>query len=74
MQFWTYQEQTNALADGWGVFENSNHGLRIERHGNRFESDSAAQTYVAMGALNGGKLERHALEYLYQELWRDNWA
>lgn len=58
---WTYEKQTRALADGWGVFENSDNGLRIERYerydcAGRFDCDAAAQAYVAVRAMNGDAL------------------
>ena len=63
---WTTSDQRNALNDGWGVFYNSDHGERIERYdvGARFHSDAQAQAYVAMRAMAGDKLSRHAWMYL----------
>lgn len=63
---WSMAQQERALADGWGVFENSDHGHRIERHDEtgRFDCDAAAQAYVAMRALHGDVLCRHAWEAL----------
>jgi len=63
---WTNDDQTRALSEGWGVFDNSDHGLRIERHdeAQRFDCDAAAQAYVAMRALNGGAREQKAIRWL----------
>jgi hypothetical protein len=63
---WSNHDQEQALADGWGIFDNSDHGLRIERNDStaRFDCDAAAQAYVAGRALHGDKLARHAWEEL----------
>lgn len=63
---WTHEDQVAALADGWGVFDNSDHGERIERldEAQRFDCDSAAIAYVAMRAVYGDTLARKAFEYL----------
>jgi hypothetical protein len=59
---WTNEQQNLALADGWGVFDNSDHGLRIERHdaAQRFDCDAAAQAYVSVRAMNGDRLAKSA--------------
>ena len=57
---WNQLNQLHALADGWGIFDNSDHGIRIERYGDRFDSDVAAQVYVAARAINGDQLARLA--------------
>lgn len=61
-KFWNADMQARALADGWGIFDNSEHGLRIERRDeiNRFDDDAAAQAYVAVRAMRGDPLARHA--------------
>jgi hypothetical protein len=63
---WTKSDQKKALSEGWGVFYNSEHGPRIERYdvAKRFHSDAQAQAYVAMRAMAGDKLSRHAWAYL----------
>lgn len=48
--YWTHENQTAALAAGWGIFENSDHGLQIERHGSRFDCDAAAIAFVGYSA------------------------
>jgi antirestriction protein ArdC len=42
--FWRGEDQGAALAEGWGIFDNSHHGQRIERYdaAKRFDSDAAA--------------------------------
>ncbi len=60
----TFSDQEKALSEGWGVFDNSDYGMRIERHGDRFDSDAAAIAYVAQRAVAGGALERRAIEDL----------
>jgi len=59
---WTMKDQNEALAEGWGVFDNSDHGMRIERHDDlgRFDSDAAAQAFVAIRAMEGNTLARSA--------------
>ncbi len=59
---WTSVNQRQALDDGWGIFDNSDHGLRIERHDMlaRFDSDAAAQAYVAVRAMEGDVLCKQA--------------
>jgi hypothetical protein len=63
---WNMEMQARALADGWGIFDNSDHGLRIERHDDaqRFDCDAAAQAYVAVRALRGDKLAQTAWQEL----------
>jgi hypothetical protein len=61
---WTYEDQRRALAQGWGVFENAEHGFRIERHAVRFDCDAAASAYVAHLAVLGDPLARKAIEHL----------
>jgi hypothetical protein len=63
---WTHLDQAQALADGWGLFDNSDHGPRIERNDGmaRFDCDAAAQAYVAVRAMRGDKLARAAWEEL----------
>lgn len=63
---WSVKDQGNALADGWGLFENSDHGMRIERNDAtaRFDCDAAAQAYVAVRAIRDDKLARQAWEEL----------
>lgn len=61
---WKMDDQNEALSEGWGVFDNSDHGLRIERHGERFDSDAAAQAFVAIRAIDGDELARLAWEHL----------
>lgn len=66
MASWTHDDQQCALADGWGIFENSDHGHRIERHDDagRFDCDAAAQAYVAIRALERDQLAKKAWEEL----------
>jgi hypothetical protein len=61
---WTWQDQRAAINDGWGIFDNSDHGLRIERIDDRarFDCDAAAQAYVAVRAMRGDRLARLAWE------------
>lgn len=63
---WTYADQEKALADGWGVFSNTDHGERIERHDEmeRFKSDAAAIAYVGRQAAKGNRLARKAFKHL----------
>ena len=65
---WTALDQEKALADGWGVFENTDHGLRVERHDSlgRFDCDAAAIAYVAAAALCGNQ---HAAKAVYHLAW-----
>src|ERR1700704_2821221 len=46
---WSPRDQREALAQGWGVFANSDHGMRIERRDEdrRFVNDAAAWAWVA---------------------------
>jgi hypothetical protein len=66
---WTHEDQRRALAQGWGVFDNGDHGLRIERHDEmaRFDCDAAAVAYVAHLAVLGDPLARKAIEHLAWE-------
>jgi hypothetical protein len=50
---WNHFLQTVALREGWGIFDNCDHGLRIERWQDhpRFVSDAAAQAHVAHRAI-----------------------
>lgn len=52
-------------ADGWGIFDNSDYGLRIERHDElqRFDSDWAAIAYVGLCASRGRAFDALAWEY-----------
>lgn len=63
---WTGDKQRRALADGWGIFDNTDHGLRIERNDSmaRFDSDAAAQAYVAVRAIKGDALAVAAMTEL----------
>jgi len=63
---WNQKDQTEALAEGWGIFDNSDHGMRIERHDamGRFDSDAAAQAFVAVRAMAGDTLARSAWQEL----------
>ena len=58
MQF----NQDQALAEGWGIFDNSDYGLRIERNDSmkRFDCDAAAQAFVAVMAIEGNALAQAA--------------
>jgi hypothetical protein len=62
MNDWTQADQNAALAAGWGIFDNSDHGMRIERHDElgRFDCDSAAIAFVAVRAMHGDRLARKA--------------
>jgi len=55
MPHWTHYDQKQALNQGWGLFENADHGLRIERNDKspRFAHDAAAQAYVGAAAAHG---------------------
>lgn len=66
---WTYLDQQLALAEGWGIFDNSDHGLRIERFDDvaRFDCDAAAIAYVGMKAIRGDALARKAFEHVAWE-------
>lgn len=66
---WTPKDQETALAEGWGVFENSDHGLRIERNDSaaRFDCDAAAVAYVAYAAAQGYRLAKRAVAFLAYE-------
>ena len=59
---WTQKDQNEALAEGWGIFDNSDHGMRIERNDatGRFDCDAAAQAFVAVRAMEGDTLARSA--------------
>lgn len=63
---WTNEDQNKALYDGWGIFNNSDHGVRIERYdeSEKFKSDAMAIAYVAWRASCGHQLERKAVNYL----------
>jgi hypothetical protein len=63
---WSRYQQRRAMNDGWGIFDNSDHGMRIERNDDmgRFETDNAAQAYVAMRAIGGNVLAIAAWEEL----------
>jgi len=63
---WTTDDQNHALAEGWGIFDNSDHGMRIERHDalQRFDCDAAAQAFVAVRAILGDKLAQLAWDEL----------
>jgi hypothetical protein len=63
---WTDEQQTAALKDGWGIFDNADYGLRIERYDDagRFDCDIAAQAYVAVRAVRENGLARHAWMFL----------
>lgn len=58
-----YQERA-ALRDGWGLWANSDYGLRIERYdeARRFPSDLGAVEHVIRAATVGGANETAALE------------
>lgn len=66
---WTNEDQSEALLDGWGVFNNSDHGMRIERYDEaaRFASDAAAQAYVAWRSMNDDPLAVKAIRYLVKQ-------
>lgn len=68
MTYWKTKHQNKAYGEGWGIFDNSDHGPRIERTDERFYSDAAAQTWVAFQAMNGSTLHVLAVNFLYDEL------
>ncbi len=49
---WTSTDQTEALSEGWGIFDNCDHGMRIERYDavKRFDCDAAAVAFVGYRA------------------------
>lgn len=67
---WTYADQEVALNEGWGVFDNSDHGLRIERDdgSQRFSSDCDAIAYVEQRAERGNALALAALAFIAQTI------
>lgn len=64
--YWRYEDQIAALDEGWGLFDNSDHGLRIERWDDRgrFDSDNAAIAFVGYRAALGNKLAAKAFAEL----------
>lgn len=63
---WETEDQERALAEGWGIFDNSDNGMRIERFddAHRFDSDAAAVAFVGLRAALGNPLARKAFEQL----------
>jgi hypothetical protein len=63
---WSHEDQVAALAEGWGLFDNSDHGLRIERwdDAGRFDSDNAAIAFVGYRAGMGNALAQRAFAEL----------
>jgi esterase/lipase superfamily enzyme len=63
------QEQINAAADGWALFE-TNVGLRIQKddESERFENDDAVLTYLLDSAERGGVFEAAALAYHFASI------
>lgn len=59
---WTHEDQTAALAEGWGIFDSSDYGYRIERFDDaqRFDCDAAAVAFVGYRAGLGNALARKA--------------
>lgn len=63
---WTMADQARAFTQGWGIFENSDHGIRIERLDEKsiFEDDEQAVNYVRLQAAAGSALARKAIVYV----------
>jgi hypothetical protein len=66
---WTDQDQLTALAQGWGVFNNSDHGTQIERRDEtmQFDSDEDALAFVEAKAREGFGLHRRALAFVAEK-------
>lgn len=66
---WTFEDQEAALAQGCGLFDNSDHGLRIERfdEADIFACDEDAWKFVEASAANCGYPAVKALLMLTRE-------
>lgn len=67
---WTMEDQLKALNQGWGIFDSSDHGVRIERIDmlEIFKSDLEAIAFVNAKAVTGNVLARKAVAYVKR--WR----
>lgn len=74
MSGWTHEDQERALAEGWGVFDNSDYGLRIERFDSAaiFASDVEAIKHVRALSDSGDALARKALRFVQRDEFRRN--
>lgn len=68
MTEWTREDSAAATREGWDIFDNSDHGLRIEHIDSpedgsspAFESDQDAFEHVAARAAAGSRLHFKAL-------------
>lgn len=63
---WSFDNQCAALDEGWGIFDNSDHGIRIERadDAKRFDCDEAAIAFVGHRAALGNALAAKAFAEL----------
>ena len=71
---WSYNDQQIAFLEGWGVFDNTDHGTQIERVDDMseitgiegalpiFACDEDARIFVEAQAANGSDLHRRALD------------
>ena len=76
MNTWDHEDQCVANIEGWGVFDNSDYGVRIERVDDMsvpcpsgdgqpaFVCDADAQCFVINQAEEGSELHQRALDYV----------
>lgn len=74
---WNCDDQRLAYTAGWGIFNNSDFGLQIERlddpssvglsDESPFDSDEEASAYLKERAADGDKLAIKALAFIEQE-------
>jgi len=79
MTTWTHEDDIIAGREGWGVFNNSDHGIRIERIDDMFvfnedgdgspvfEGDDDALAFVQRWALDGSDLHKRALAFIEEK-------